>query len=418
VRRDSRHGGPPRFQDGRSSARRSLVLLAILLTTGVALRFIGLTQPPLDFVATRQYHSVLIASNFFHDWWEVGSERDRWVAAAAAKEEATLEPPLLEAITATGFRLTGGEHLWLPRLLSILFWLGAAVLLYRLARRLATAEGALFAVAYFMFLPFGILASRAFQPDPLMIMLFLAAVLASVRYDEQPTLRRLGVAGGVAAAALLSKPGVLATFLLSVFLALLIARVGIRRAVSGFPLLAFTVLSLTPALAYYAYGTYVRNFLDGQVGAKIMPQLLADPDFWTSWAQLLERVLVYDDYGGNFFKHVIVDGVALMIFFVALVALLTVVGRRATAILTGLWVGYALFGLLFTYHIHTHDYYSLPVIPIVALSIAVTGDKLLEAARRSLPSRLVGLAVIVSVALTVTVASVVAIPRLTDPVYR
>jgi hypothetical protein len=42
--------------------------------------------------------------------------------------------------------------------------------------------------------------------------------------------------------------------------------------------------------------------------------------------------------------------------------------------LLGLWAGYALFGLYFNYHISTHDYYSLPLIPIVALSLALLAD--------------------------------------------
>jgi hypothetical protein len=42
--------------------------------------------------------------------------------------------------------------------------------------------------------------------------------------------------------------------------------------------------------------------------------------------------------------------------------------------LLGLWAGYAVFGIYFNYHISTHDYYSLPLIPIVALSIAPLAD--------------------------------------------
>jgi len=42
--------------------------------------------------------------------------------------------------------------------------------------------------------------------------------------------------------------------------------------------------------------------------------------------------------------------------------------------LLGLWAGYVLFGLYFNYHISSHDYYSLPLIPIVALSLAPLAD--------------------------------------------
>jgi hypothetical protein len=42
--------------------------------------------------------------------------------------------------------------------------------------------------------------------------------------------------------------------------------------------------------------------------------------------------------------------------------------------LFALWAGYAFFGIYFNYHISSHDYYSLPLIPIVALSLAPLAD--------------------------------------------
>ena len=41
----------------------------------------------------------------------------------------------------------------------------------------------------------------------------------------------------------------------------------------------------------------------------------------------------------------------------------------ARALLIGLLSGYIVFGLVFTYHIQTHSYYSLQLVPIVALAI-------------------------------------------------
>jgi hypothetical protein len=44
------------------------------------------------------------------------------------------------------------------------------------------------------------------------------------------------------------------------------------------------------------------------------------------------------------------------------------------AFLYGVWSSYILYGLFFNYHIATHDYYHLPLIPIVALSLSPPGD--------------------------------------------
>ncbi len=42
--------------------------------------------------------------------------------------------------------------------------------------------------------------------------------------------------------------------------------------------------------------------------------------------------------------------------------------------LAGLWVAYILFGFFFDYHVATHDYYHLPLIPLVAFSLAPLAD--------------------------------------------
>ena len=48
--------------------------------------------------------------------------------------------------------------------------------------------------------------------------------------------------------------------------------------------------------------------------------------------------------------------------------------RIARSFLFGIWGAYLVFGLYFNYHISTHDYYSLPLIAIVAVSLAPLGD--------------------------------------------
>ena len=47
-----------------------------------------------------------------------------------------------------------------------------------------------------------------------------------------------------------------------------------------------------------------------------------------------------------------------------------------------LWSGYLLFGLVFTRHIHTHDYYSLQLVPVVALSLGPVGARIMDYLRR------------------------------------
>jgi hypothetical protein len=75
------------------------------------------------------------------------------------------------------------------------------------------------------------------------------------------------------------------------------------------------------------------------------------------------------------------DGTALLIVCGLAAVVLASLGIARTAgqttpLLIGLWLGYLAFGLAFTMHISTHLYYSLPIVPIVALSAAYAVERL------------------------------------------
>jgi len=77
------------------------------------------------------------------------------------------------AIGSGAFRTPGEVADYLPApSLILLAWLLGGLALYALARRIASADGALVALLYYLFLDFGVIASRSFQPDPLMVGLF------------------------------------------------------------------------------------------------------------------------------------------------------------------------------------------------------------------------------------------------------
>ena len=50
----------------------------------------------------------------------------------------------------------------------------------------------------------------------------------------------------------------------------------------------------------------------------------------------------------------------------------------ARTLLVGLWGGYVLLGFAFAHHIHTHNYYSLQLIPVVALSLGALWDSVAD----------------------------------------
>lgn len=58
----------------------------------------------------------------------------------------------------------------------------------------------------------------------------------------------------------------------------------------------------------------------------------------------------------------------------ALLGFFLVTDRRLRNLMFGLWIAYVWYGFFFNYHVATHDYYHLPLIPIVAVSLAQLGD--------------------------------------------
>jgi hypothetical protein len=344
--------------------RQHSLVVAGLVIAAVAIRLDGIAAPRLDFNATRQYHAAVVARSYYEAIASNVPRAKRDLAAAAREKEGLLEPPVMELAAAGGFWLAGGEHLWIPRLLSVLLWIVAGLLLWRVALRVTTAAGAVIAMALFLFMPFGIIASRSFQPDPLMVMLLVAGLLGIVRYDERPTARRFLAASGLSAAAVISKPGICLLFLASVFLVLSVGRLGWRRALTDVRSYAFVLLSCAPVAAYYVYGTRIEGFLHVGTQSRIEPSLLGDGRFWSGWFDTTTRVLSYPSLPGAVGLGV----VALLLAGTALAP-----PGRPRALLLGLIAGYCLYALTFTYHISTHDYYSLPLIVIVALSIGHVG---------------------------------------------
>ena len=329
-----------------------LLTLGLLFVAALCLRLYGITQPPMEFFQIRQYHGALLARGFY-EWLLTGNLR-------TIPPDGIIEPPILELIASCAYLIFGGEHLWIPRLLSALFWMVGGVFLYLIAKKIVSPNAAVFSVAFYLFVPYGVLASRAFMPDPLMIMLLVISIFTILRYYEQPSTRRLIVAAVASSLAIFVKPGICFFQVFGAFVALAVCRQGIRRSLASRHLLMFMTLSLLPTVLYYLYGTILAKFLHGQASRKIVPQLILQPSFWDGWLLALWLVVGY----------------------VALVgALLGVVLLRSgfpRALMIGLWSGYFLFGLSFTFHIHTHSYYSLQLIPVVALSLGSVSAPVME----------------------------------------
>ena len=166
-------------------SRKSLIFaltLAFILAIGI--RFYDLTDLPLDFAPTRQLFSALKARGMYYAMLPANSDIPQWQKDLAIHQWKTMqaiEPTVIETITALTYRVVD-EHLWIARIYSSLFWVLAGILLFLLAKELAGASGAFISLLFYLFLPYGVIASRTFQPDPLMVALVVAGAWATYRW--------------------------------------------------------------------------------------------------------------------------------------------------------------------------------------------------------------------------------------------
>jgi hypothetical protein len=323
--------------------------LALLLCAASCVRTTQLEQPLLSFHPTRQFRSAIIARACYYDRTPAVPEWARLVARANRAMQPAGEPTLMEALACAAYSWMGRESLAAARMFAIVFWLLGTVPLYFLARRFSTFNAAMVGTATYLFLPYGIVASRAFQPDPLMTSCTLWAMLATTRHVERPGASRLLTAAVAIAAAGLVKP-------MSVFLTLpaglgLAMANGRRRAVFRRSTWMPLVLGLALPAAYYGYDAVFGTLARDQMNLRFVPALLPTSFFWGGWWRMIQRVW------------------GLPIFFASLIgtAVAHLTGRY---LLVALWLGYIAFAIAFTYHMPTHDYYHLPYIALAALAVS------------------------------------------------
>ncbi len=326
------------------------ITLPLLLLLAIGIRLLDLTDPPLDFHPTRQLRSAMIARGMYYAGLDDVPGWQRQMAARQQSAQETLEPTLLESLVAFAYRLAGGEHLWLARLFSSLFWVAGGLALYGLGKELSSHDGALIGLAYFLFLPFAVLASRSFQPDPLMVALSICGWWALSRWSAAPSPSLLRTVGVALVASLAPLVKVVAVFpLVGILVGLLIARGRLRAAVWDPKVWVLVIVALLPVALYYVRGIFITQEMAGET-YRFMPSMLLWPRFYLDWQEIAVRAV---GYGA---------------IVAAVIGTLGLRGR-ALGLVVGLWGGYLIYGMAFPYYTTTHDYYQLPLVPILALGM-------------------------------------------------
>ena len=352
----------PTFFSPRAIRNAALVFLFI---TAFAIRLYDLTDVPLDFHPTRQLLSAIKARALYFETQPDGISTEKLeTGIRQARLKAQVEPVVFERLVAYTYQFTG-EQLWVARIYSSLFWLIGGVFLFLLVHDLLSFEAAVFSVAYYLFYPYAIIASRSFQPDPLMVMLILAfwwmfsrwmTLALDASSDRKGAAMNAALLAGLLGGLAIFIKFSAAFFVIGAALGLALSRFTWRELLRNTQVWVMGILGALPALIYLIYGIFIRGGLGSQFSGRFIPALLLNPINYLQWMTKADMAA-----GGLFIM------LALLGFFFSS-------DRRLRNFMFGLWAAYILYGLFFDYHIATHDYYHLPFIPIVAVSLSPLGS--------------------------------------------
>lgn len=337
----------------KPTKRNIVILVTLFLLVSLGIRFIDFKDLPLDFAATRQLHSLIMARGIYYQMDTPNTlampQDKRSFGINTGKAETVIEPPIMEYLTAYTYRLFDQEIISIPRIYSILFWVFGGIPLFLLARKLMNLNGAFASLAAYLFIPFGVYASRSFQPDPLMIMCILWALYFQKRWADNATIKNAVLAGLITGITLFVKAPS-AFFVGFTFIGLVLSK-GFKNWIKNPQVFMMAALALLPAIIFNAISATVGGNAHAIFETRFFPEYFKDIKWYSNWLQTAKSVTGY---------FPLILGV-LALFLVRL--------KQNRIFYFCLWLGYALYGFTFAYHIYTHNYYHLPLIPIIALGI-------------------------------------------------
>lgn len=157
-----------------------------------------------------------------------------------------------------------------------------------------------------------------------------------------------GVLGGLA---ILVK-SVAVFFIAGPWIGLILSRMKLIDALKDIKIWAIVVLSIFPYAVFHIYGVYISGLLTEQFSLRFFPQLWVDPVWYLQWKGMIDST------------------VRFIWFLLAILGIFQIEQKPYRGMVLGMLIGYLVYGFTFSYHISTHDYYQLPLVPIIALGLA------------------------------------------------
>ena len=327
--------------------RTWLVVLLLMFLAAAAVRAYQIDAAGL--LVDRDYTSAMFARDFYFAEVKGIEPWRKDMARIMRAKQPDLEPPITEWLVAKAYKMVGGENLRVARVITSLFWLAGGIFLFDVIRRVVSTDAALLGLGYYLFTPMSILLSRSFQPDSLMMLMYLWSLWGIVCYYQKPSRKKLLLAAAAAAATLVYRPLVLPS-LAAAFVMPQLQNKGVWKGLSSRETFVYCLIGILPAILYYAYATVIAQYFGWKLTSSFRFYLWGHVEYWRGWAELAA----------------ITAKVPFLI--AAVLGFFLLRPGLPRSIVTGMTLGYLVFCLMFTMHIHTHDYYHAQLIPVVAIA--------------------------------------------------
>lgn len=325
----------------------TVLITAIIFVLLIAVRFSVLDNPPAEYHGWRQSDTEAMARNFIVGNGSIFYPQLNY--DGAPPNYAQLEFQLTTFFIAILYRLFG-YYYFLARLVPLVFFLGSAYYLYRLAKDLEGQEaGWLTLVVYGMF-PFSVIFSRAIMPEAAALFFLIGGVyyfLVWQKNERRWTLLLLGA--GFTALAISQK---IPAIYIGVPMAYLVFHKDGLAALRKSSVWIFMFLSLVPNILYFIWleGVAQTNYVTGIATNLLLPA-------WREGGIALEA--------WDFLSKALLRAYTPLGLLLALVGLFCQRNRQKRFIWA--WAIAAILEIVFVAAVIQLDYYLLLIAPLVAL---------------------------------------------------
>jgi 4-amino-4-deoxy-L-arabinose transferase-like glycosyltransferase len=333
---------------------RQLIFLVLIFLLALGLRLYKIDNPIADWHSWRQADTASISRNFIKEGFTPFYPKFDSLYALNSYGEKNVnryffaEFPLYNIIAHPLYLLFGVKESLL-RLVSAFFSSASAIVLFFLVKKYSSTTVAYLSALFWAVVPFNIYYGRVTMPDPLHVFLSILALLLATIWLEKKTYLFSLFAGSVLALAILTKPyGII----LELPIAVLILTSWGREIKKNWPqILVFGFLSLAP---YLLWKWHIDHYPEGQFG--------------TDWLFNSTNIR----FTGAFFRWIIFERLNKLIlgaggFVLFFIGLICPKEKKEWFFYLSWLTALAIFICVIATGNVTHDYYQLPLVPILII---------------------------------------------------